>query len=88
MPKKPTLPIELPDDPLPFRAVVAWCRARGLPIIRCSPYQLKMGPWNVYTKGTFHHDGDSKRRGSGPTAFKVAVDAWLEDEGLSELVKS
>lgn len=85
--KKIPLPLRRQTDPIHFLAMINWCQARGLPVVRCSDYQVKSGPWNFYTKGTFHHDGDPKRRGVGFAAFKVAVEAWLEDEGLADAVK-
>jgi hypothetical protein len=85
--KKTLLPLRRPTDPIHFTAVVNWCLAQSLPVVRCSDYQLKSGPWNYYTKGTFHHDGDPKRRGMGFAAFKIAVEAWLEDEGLADALK-
>lgn len=85
--KKIPLPLRRPTDPLCFRAMIDWCEAGGLPVIRCSDYQAKSGPWNFYTRGTFHHDGDSRRRGAGFPAFKVAVESWLEEEGLADAFK-
>lgn len=87
MAKKPSLPIELPDDPLPFRAAIAWCRGLGLPLTRCSPYQLKTGPWNLYTNGTFQLDGHPGRKGCGLAAFKLAIEVWIAEEGLAEALK-
>ena len=87
MTKKKPIPLEAANDPLHFRAVIDWCRKRGLSVRRCSEFQIKVEGWSYYTKGTFHHDGDTKRRGVGFAAFKVAVEAWLEDEGLAETLK-
>jgi hypothetical protein len=87
MAKKIPLPLRRQTDPVHFLAVINWCQQRDLPIVRCSDYQLKSGPWNFYTKGTFHHDGDRHRCGRGFAAFKIAVEAWLEEEGLTEALK-
>jgi hypothetical protein len=86
MAKKP-VPLRLSTDPLPFLAVIDWCEEVGLPVTRCSPYQIKVHCWNFYTRGTFHMDGDARRRGVGVAAFKAAVESWLEEEGLSEALK-
>ena len=80
------MPITVATDPLVFRAAVEWCKSLGLPIVRCSPYQLKCGPWNFYTKGTFHHDGGG-RKGAGLPAFKAAIEEWLDEQGLSDALK-
>ena len=81
--KKASFALRRETDPLPFLAVIAWCEKNGLPVARCSDYQLKCaGSWSFYTKGTFHLDGDSKRRGAGFVAFKIAVETWLDDESL------
>ena len=85
--KKIPLPLHRSTDPLHFRAMIDWCQARGLPVVRCSDFQAKTGPWNFYTRGSFHRDGDSRPRGMGFPAFKVAVEAWLEDEGLADAIK-
>ena len=85
--KKAQLPLRRTTDPLHFLAVINWCQQHGLPVVRCSDYQLKFGPWNFYTKGTFHHDGDPQRRGFGFAAFKIAIEAWLDEQGLSEVAK-
>jgi hypothetical protein len=85
--KKIPLPLRRQTDPIYFLAVVNWCESMGLPIVRCSPYQLKIGPWSFYTRGSFHRDGDTKRRGMGFAAFKVAVEIWLEEEGLADAIK-
>lgn len=87
MGKKELYPLTQASDPLPFRAAVEWCESLGIPIKRTSPYQLKVGPWNFYTKGSFHHDGDPKRRGFGLPAFKAAMEIWLDEQGLSDIVK-
>ena len=85
--KKMPLPLRRDTDPLHFLAVISWCQQHGLPVTRCSEYQIKVGPWSFYTRGTFHHDGDSKRRGAGFAAFKFAVEAWLDEQGLSDALK-
>ena len=81
--KKVTLALQRETDPLHFLAVIAWCRENELPVSRCSEYQLKIAnSWSYYTKSTFHLDGQPERRGAGFAAFKVAVETWLDDEGL------
>lgn len=87
MSKKNPYPLKQPGDPLAFRGAVEWCESLDIPFTRTSPYQLKVGPWNFYTKGTFHHDGDPRRRGVGLPAFKLAMEIWLEEQGLENIVK-
>lgn len=87
MSKKKPLPLRQPNDPIHFVAVINWCQQIGLPVVRCSQYHLKIGPWSFYTRGTFHWDGDASRRGAGFVAFKIAVELWLEEEGLSDAIK-
>jgi hypothetical protein len=86
--KKVPLPLRRQIDPVHFLAVINWCLQRSLPIVRCSDYQIKCDGWNYYTNSSFHHDGDVGRRGKGFKAFTLAVEAWLEDEGLAEAVKT
>lgn len=85
--KKIPIPLRRQTDPLHFLAVINWCQQLGLPVVRCSDYQIKIGPWSFYTRGSFHHDGDHRRRGMGFRAFQIAVEIWLEDEGLSDAIK-
>ena len=87
MSKKKPLPLRRSTDPIHFIAVINWCQQLGLPVVRCSDYQLKIGPWSYYTRGTFHMDGDPSRRGAGFLAFKIAVELWLEEEGLADAIK-
>ena len=87
MSKKKPLPLRRSTDPIHFVAVINWCNQLGLPVMRCSEYQLKIGPWSYYTKGTFHHDGNPSRRGTGFAGFKLAVELWLDEEGLTEAIK-
>ena len=87
MSKKKPLPLRRSTDPTHFIAVINWCQDMGLPVVRCSDYQLKIDVWSYYTKGTFHHDGNPSRRGAGFLAFKIAVELWLEEQGLADAIK-
>jgi hypothetical protein len=85
---KQPLPLRQPTDPLHIVAAINWAETLGLQPRRCSAYHLKVGPWNLFTTGRFYHDGDTGWKGFGLPAFKVAVELWLEQEGLSDAVKS
>lgn len=85
--RKIPLPLRRATDPTQFLAAINWCQGLGLPVVRCSDYQLKTGPWNFYTKGTFHRDDDPTQRGVGFPAFKRAIENWLQVEELMTAIK-
>lgn len=81
--KKAIFALRRETDPLHFLAVIAWCEQQGLPVVRCSDYQLKIGRClSYYTKGTVYRDGDTKGCGVGFEAFKLLVETWPGDERL------
>ena len=74
--KSKTLPLHQDSDPPGFEFAIHRCKELGLKPVRCTDYQVKAGPWNFYTNGTFFMDGDKQTRGKGFGAFTQALDDW------------
>ncbi len=84
--KRDSLPLRLEGDPVYFLAAIDFCECLKLPVTRCTEHQLKAGPWNFYTNGSFLMDGDAKKRGKGLGAFRQAVEEWMRKEGMGKYI--
>jgi hypothetical protein len=54
-------PARRPTDSMAMREAIDWLCNAGIPFIRPTDWQLKIGPLNFYPdKGTIHRDGNRR----------------------------
>ena len=59
-------PLKEPDDSVAMTEAIDWLSARGVPVRRVSPIQLKIGALNYYPDaGTIYRDGEQRMRERG-----------------------
>lgn len=79
--RKSSISLRQPGDSDRWNATAAWVEAERIPATRPTKSQLKVGVLNFYPdKGTIHEDGQPAMTVRGLAAFKIAVDAWSEQE--------
>lgn len=83
--RRKALELRQPNDTAAMRVATEWCIAKGYPVRRCSPCQLRVGPINFWPdSGTINFEASAAAESEGLAAFRRMVTAWFTLTALEQ----